>query len=169
MILVALGSNIESRWGSPSRTIKKALRLLDKKGCRVIKCSSLFETAPLGRTDQPDFVNAVVQVDSELAPESMLALLHDIEAEAGRRRGETWGPRALDLDLLDVHGLIRAAPPPVLPHPGMEERPFVLAPIEEIAPEWRHPINGRSAGEMLALLSGRQEGAVLRKLGEAEG
>jgi 2-amino-4-hydroxy-6-hydroxymethyldihydropteridine diphosphokinase len=165
MILVALGSNIESPWGSPSTTVEKALHLLDEKNCRVVRRSSLFETAPLGRTDQPDFINAVAQVESELAPESLLALLHEIEAEAGRRRGEPWGPRELDLDLLDVHGLIRTAPPPVLPHPGIEERPFVLAPIAEIAPEWRHPILGRSAAEMLALLGGQQEGAILRKQG----
>lgn len=161
MIIIALGSNIVGPWGSPAETVRKALGFLDRDGCRLIRASSLVETSPLGRTDQPNFVNAVAQIDTAMGPEALLEHLHRIEAKAGRRRAEKWGPRVLDLDLIDYDGLIRSHPPPILPHPGIAERAFVLAPLAEIAPEWRHPLFKRSAAELLAGLSGKAEGAIL--------
>jgi len=162
MIIIALGSNIGGSWGSPAETIRKALACLDREGCRLVRVSSLAETSPFGRTDQPNFVNAVARIDTAMGPEALLEHLHSIESRAGRRRGEKWGPRVLDLDLIDYHGLIRAHPPPILPHPGIAERAFVLAPLAEIAPEWRHPVLQQSAAELLDGLRGKSQGAILK-------
>ena len=161
MILVALGSNSAGPWGTPRETVAEALRRLDGGGVTLRKASQLLVTAPFGVTDQPDFVNAVAEVGSELPPAELLAQLHEIERQAGRQRTLRWGPRTLDLDLIDYHGLVRVSPPPVLPHPGIADRIFVLAPIAEIAPEWRHPVNHLTAAEMLAKLDQAGEGRLL--------
>lgn len=161
MILVALGSNSTGPWGTPRETVAKALRRLDAGAIRLRVASQLLVTAPFGVTDQPDFVNAVAEIETLLAPEDLLATLHDIEREAGRERTLRWGPRTLDLDLIDYHGLVRSELPPVLPHPGIAERIFVLAPIAEIAPQWRHPQSHLTAAEMLQALDQQGEGRLL--------
>ncbi len=97
----------------------------------------------------PSFLNAVVQFEATLAPRALLAILQAIEREAGRVPGERWGPRALDLDLLDHDGARIDTPDLVLPHPRIAERAFVLVPLCEIAPGWRDPLTGRTAVEML--------------------
>ena len=160
MILIGLGSNLANNWGSPEETLQMALTHLQENGVKVCKKSAILSTAPFGKTDQPNFANAVAIVETQMEPENLLALLHEIEAKAGRVREERWGPRALDLDLLDYHGRVEAGPPS-LPHPGIAERAFVLAPIAEIAPEWVHPLSGQSAAVLLAALQGKPEGAIL--------
>jgi len=161
MILIALGSNVSSLWGPPRSTLERTIGSLDSGGCRLIKASSLFETAPFGKTDQPNFVNAVVRIACEMTPEALLEQLQRLERLAGRVHSEKWGPRPLDLDIIDFDGLIRQEPPPVLPHPGIPQRPFVLAPIAEVAPRWRHPILRKTAAQMLEQLKGQSEGAIL--------
>jgi 2-amino-4-hydroxy-6-hydroxymethyldihydropteridine diphosphokinase len=162
MILVALGSNRPGPWGSPEETVRAALLALNGGGIRLKRASELVVSAPFGFTGQPAFVNAVAVVETELTPEALLDRLHGIERRAGRRRTLRWGPRTLDLDLVDYHGLVRQPPArPVLPHPGIEERIFVLAPIAEIAPRWRHPVNRRTAAAMLRRLDPRGEGSLL--------
>jgi 2-amino-4-hydroxy-6-hydroxymethyldihydropteridine diphosphokinase len=148
MILIGLGSNVDGPWGTPRETVLRALRVLDEWPTRLLKASQLIVSAPFGKTNQPPFVNAVVLIDTHLPPEGLMRHLHAVEREAGRRRRQRWGPRTLDLDLLDYHGLIRRYPL-ILPHPGISERDFVLAPLAEIAPRWRHPINRKSALAML--------------------
>lgn len=162
MILIALGSNRESPWGSPRDTVREALRRLNVRGIRLKRASALLVSSPFGVTDQPDFVNAVAEVESCLPPEALLRQLHVIERLAGRRRTLRWGPRTLDLDLLDYHGLVRRGTPPVLPHPGIAERIFVLAPIAEIAPHWRHPETRLTAAAMLKRLDPQGQGRLLQ-------
>jgi 2-amino-4-hydroxy-6-hydroxymethyldihydropteridine diphosphokinase len=157
MILIGIGSNVSGPWGPPGAAVERAIAALDEAPLRLLKASRPIVTAPFGRTDQPDFVNAVAEIETALEPPALLSHLHAIERRAGRRRTLRWGPRTLDLDLLDYHGQV--VPEefgrddiPVLPHPGIPERSFVLGPIAEIAPHWRHPVLDETAATLLARL-----------------
>jgi 2-amino-4-hydroxy-6-hydroxymethyldihydropteridine diphosphokinase len=157
MILIALGSNLPGPWGSPRQTLLRALKEMPFHNIRVRNVSRLLETAPFGVTNQPGFVNAVALVETRLAPEALMRALHMIERKAGRVRRKRWGPRTLDLDLIDYNGLVRAPArttikPLALPHPGVSERTFVLEPLVEIAPCWRHPVNRELAALTLRKL-----------------
>ncbi|MDP9136676.1 MAG: 2-amino-4-hydroxy-6-hydroxymethyldihydropteridine diphosphokinase [Pseudomonadota bacterium] len=161
MILIGLGSNIDGPWGSPREMLREARRRLDRNGIAVERSSALVETAPLGMADQPNFLNAVVRLATQLVPEALLARLEEVERAAGRQRARRWGPRTLDLDLLDHDGLQLATDRLILPHPEIANRPFVLIPLAQIAPGWRHPVSGRTASELLSRLPGGAEGRVL--------
>lgn len=162
MILIALGSNRDGPWGSPRDAVSEALRRLGTGGLKVRRHSRLLVSAPYGVTGQPPFVNAVAEIETAASPEALLQRLHRIERMAGRRRTLRWGPRTLDLDLVDYHGLVRPPPArPVLPHAGVEDRIFVLAPIAEIAPRWRHPVTHLTAAAMLRRLDPGGEGGLL--------
>jgi 2-amino-4-hydroxy-6-hydroxymethyldihydropteridine diphosphokinase len=157
MILVALGSNQSGPWGNPEQTVKRALAELNNGPIKVKRASTLIQTVPFGVLNQPNFVNAVALIETALSPHTLLRRLHMIERQAGRKRGRRWGPRTLDLDLLDYHGLqmkqkgeIQKAL--VLPHPGIAERVFVLEPIAELAPRWKHPVNHKTAASMIRKL-----------------
>ena len=157
MILVALGSNIGGPWGSPRQTVARALVELNQFPLRLKSASGLIATKPYGVVNQPDFVNAVALIETALSPESLMAKLHAIERSAGRRRRKRWGPRCLDLDLLVYHGLRRSGAgntlkPLRLPHPGIQDRKFVLAPMFEVVPTWHHPITHLTASDMLKKL-----------------
>lgn len=162
MILIGLGSNVSGPWGSPQETVTKAIAELDKEPCSLVRASSLIVTAPFGKTDQPDFINAVAIITTTLAPQRLMAHLHEIELSADRRRTVRWGPRTLDLDLLDYDGMILKGDGPgvghvrpmVLPHPGIAERQFVLDSIVEVAPDWVNVANGKTAAQMLSALAG---------------
>lgn len=162
MILVALGSNREGPWGQPEAAIRRAIAALNGGGIRLKRASRLIGSSPFGITAQAPFVNAVAEIATALPPAALMQRLHHIERLAGRRRTLRWGPRTLDIDLLDYHGLVWRVPKrPVLPHPGIAERIFVLAPLNEIAPLWRHPVTHRTAAGMLRQLDLEGEGAVL--------
>ena len=154
MILVALGSNIAGPWGSPRATVLHALQELNCFPLRLRRASSLLITKPLGVLNQPDFVNAVALIETPMPPQALMQKLHMIERAAGRKRGRRWGPRTLDLDLLDYHGQLRDQKGVVhsaliLPHPGIPNRSFVLFPLQEVAPKWRHPTLRHRASEMI--------------------
>ncbi len=154
MIIIALGSNLDGPWGSPSETIVRAIETLNQFPLRLTRRSSLIVTSPFGRKNQPQYVNAAAVIQTALSPPTLLRKLHMIERAAGRRRTTRWGPRTLDLDLIDYHGLIRSDSSRqmmqlVLPHPGAAMRDFVLQPVAEIAPSWKHPVLRRTAAELL--------------------
>lgn len=150
MIIIALGSNLPGPWGTPQQTVQRALQALNAGPIRLVAASSLIVTEPFGRKNQPVFVNAAARIETHLSPDALMRRLHMIERQAGRQRRLRWGPRTLDLDLLDYHGLLRrkrtlSIRPLVLPHPGMTERLFVMEPLQEVAPRWRHPLTKESA------------------------
>ncbi len=159
MILIALGSNLTGPWGTPRQTLDRAIKEMHNHNIRIVRVSSFIETAPYGITNQPKFVNAVILVKTALSPETLLRALHLVEARAGRRRLKRWGPRTLDLDILDYNGQIRKSArtdikPLVLPHPGIALRSFVLEPLAEIVPRWKHPVTYKTAALTLRQLNG---------------
>jgi len=154
---VGLGAN----WGDPVRQLSEALeRLNAAEEVEVTRVSAFYRNPPLGPPDQPWYVNAAVRVRTRLGPEELLRLLQQVEAALGRVRGEHWGPRRLDLDLLLYNGEVIFAPDLVVPHPEMHRRAFVLVPLAEIAPQAWHPVLGKSAGELLAELNPADRAAM---------
>ncbi len=151
---VTAGIGIGANLGDPEQAVWDAIAWLRtlEPGTRLVRASSPLWTAPWGKTDQPDFVNAVAIVETELPPRALLDVLLAKEASVGRVRTETWGPRVLDLDLLWWGDAVLDEAGITLPHPGIAERAFVLDPLAEIAPEWRHPRTGKTAAEMLVEL-----------------
>ncbi len=129
---VGIGSNLDG----PARQVEQALLELDRlPHSRVVKRSSLYKSAPVGYASQPDFVNAVAQVETGIAAERLLAELQEIEARHGRQRSFANAPRSLDLDLLLFEKLQIKTERLTIPHPRMHERAFVLKPLVEISPE----------------------------------
>jgi 2-amino-4-hydroxy-6-hydroxymethyldihydropteridine diphosphokinase len=154
VILIALGANLPSHAGPPASTLRHALGRLDGKGVKIRSVSSFYETPAWPDPADPAFVNAVAAVQTTFQPVELLAVLHGVETAMGRLRSAPNAPRTLDLDLLDFEGRIIAGPL-ILPHPRLAERSFVLVPLAEIAPDWRHPVSGKRAGELLAGLPDR--------------
>ncbi|MFN8760134.1 MAG: 2-amino-4-hydroxy-6-hydroxymethyldihydropteridine diphosphokinase [Tagaea sp.] len=152
MILVALGANLPRAADTPAQTIDAAIAALDRGATRVRARSRLYESPPWPQpSDQPWYVNAVVRLETAFDPEALLAHLHAIEREFGRVRGSRNAARTLDLDLLDYEGRVRDGDP-TLPHPRLATRAFVLLPLRDVAPEWRHPLDGRTLAALIAAL-----------------
>jgi 2-amino-4-hydroxy-6-hydroxymethyldihydropteridine diphosphokinase len=146
---IALGSNLEA----PERQVQAALAALaEQPGVTLLQASSLYCTAPVGYLDQPDFINAVAEVDTTLAPQALLDALLAVEEQFGRVRSFRNAPRVLDLDLLLYDGCQCATETLVLPHPRMHERAFVMVPLAEIAPDLAIGLHGRAA-ELAAQLA----------------
>ena len=154
MILVAIGANLPDRDGrSPlaiCRDAVEALRALP--GLRLAAVSPFYRTAPVPPSDQPDYVNAIVRLDGAAVPAELLARLQAIVARAGRVRGVANAARTLDLDMIELNGLVRDAPDPVLPHPRAHLRGFVLYPLRDVAPDWVHPRLGAGAAALVRAL-----------------
>ncbi len=150
---IALGSNL----GDKEANLRQALKMLLVKGLQIRSVSSFFKTEPYGVTDQPEFINAVACVKTDLAPEKLLKLLLDTELEMGRVRLRHWGERNIDLDLLLYDDLIYYSEKLVLPPPDMQNRLFVLQPLSEIAADKIHPVYKKSIQNLLKSLTDGDE------------
>lgn len=149
---IALGSNL----ANPALQVRRAFADLSQlPASRLLNCSAIYRSAPVGRLDQPDFINAVAQIETMLAPHDLLKALLEIEHRCGRVRTSLNAPRILDLDLLLYADLQCHEPGLTLPHPRMHQRAFVLQPLLEIAPNCRIPGHGAVA-ELLAACAGQR-------------
>lgn len=178
--LIALGSNQPIGELMPMEAISSAICRISEKSARVCRVSRFFSTPAVPKGAGPDFINACIAVRWTEAPQDILKQLHEIEADFGRIRKRRWGPRGLDLDLLAIGTQVlpnrdtettwrtlglseqqeRAPDELILPHPRLAERAFVLTPLADIAPHWRHPTLHRSVKEMLDALPAEDRAAI---------
>ena len=147
---IALGSNM----GDRESYLNTAVRGLGQsQGCRVVRVSEYINTKPYGNTNQDDFLNACLELETLLTPHELLALLQKLENYAGRIRTEHWGPRTLDLDIIFYDDVIISENDLRIPHPEMHKREFVLRPLNEIAPNKLHPTQKKTVAELLETLT----------------
>jgi 2-amino-4-hydroxy-6-hydroxymethyldihydropteridine diphosphokinase len=142
---IGLGANLGDREAGINRALVELVR---SGACGLEKVSSLYETEPVGIREQPDFLNAVAEIETELAPVELLAVLREVERKIGRKETVKWGPRLIDLDILLYGDTSHAEDNLKIPHPEMHKRAFVLTPLAEIAPQAQHPISGLTALQM---------------------
>jgi 2-amino-4-hydroxy-6-hydroxymethyldihydropteridine diphosphokinase len=159
VILIALGANLPSHAGTPEQTLRACLGLLTQKEVTPIRVSRSFATPAWPDPSDPPFVNAAATIATSRDPAELMALLAEIETAFGRVRGARNAPRTLDLDLIDYRGRVEAGPP-VLPHPRVRERAFVLIPMRDVAPDWRHPASGENLDALIAALPQAERLAV---------
>jgi 2-amino-4-hydroxy-6-hydroxymethyldihydropteridine diphosphokinase len=151
---IALGSNLESRFGDREANLREAVRRIESLG-EVRAVSSFYDTEPVGFVEQPRFLNGALVLETELGPQELMRRLLGVEKAMGRVRegAVAKGPRVIDLDLLLYGDWVLWAEDLILPHPRMEERRFVLEPLAEIAPDWMHPVLGVTVLALLERLS----------------
>jgi len=144
-IFIALGTNLGNRLENLTRAVDALAPQV-----QVLAASPIYETAPWGYTDQPDFLNQVVRAITDLSPRSLLHHLKDIEARLGRKPTFRYGPRQVDLDILYYYELVLDEADLIIPHPRLHQRAFVLVPLRDIAPQFRHPVLQRTVQELLS-------------------
>lgn len=159
-VYIGLGANLPHPvHGAPPQTLRASLDRLAGREISVLRTSPLYRSAPVPASDQPWYVNAVAELATDLAADALLARLHAVEAELGRARTVVNAARSVDLDLLDFRGEIAPGGPgrAILPHPRMAGRGFVLRPLADLAPSWRHPATGASIRVLVAALDPDQQ------------
>jgi 2-amino-4-hydroxy-6-hydroxymethyldihydropteridine diphosphokinase len=156
---IGLGTNLGDRLGN----IRKAMAAIRQvPGVAVLRISPIYQTSPVGRTDQPQFLNAVAEVGTGLAPQKLMKALLEIERSLGRVRGEKWGPRTIDLDIVYYGDRTIKRKGLTVPHPEAAKRAFVLAPLCDLAPELVDPVHGKTVAQLLAALD--RTGQALKKV-----
>ncbi|MEM9343240.1 MAG: 2-amino-4-hydroxy-6-hydroxymethyldihydropteridine diphosphokinase [Pseudomonadota bacterium] len=179
--IVAFGSNLGDGNNAPLDTLRDAAQCLMEKGVSFVNQSKSYRTPAVPAGAGPDYVNAVAEIRTDLCAREFLALLHEVEADFGRVRDQRWASRSLDLDLLSYDDVIvpdlatfnawraldfrdqqQVSPTEmILPHPRIQDRAFVLVPLAEIAPDWRHPVLNQTAAELCAALPAADRLAVV--------
>jgi 2-amino-4-hydroxy-6-hydroxymethyldihydropteridine diphosphokinase len=160
MIVVAYGANLDSKYGNPIQTFDVAKKTLEAKGVSILNVSSLYDTSPVGINDpnQPRYTNAVMIVETEFPPHALLQILLDVEQDIGRTRsGKRNEARAIDLDLIAYHDQIIESDYLTIPHPRMHERKFVLHPLQEISPDWCHPLLKKDIKSLMQTVKDSQD------------
>ena len=156
MIVIALGANLDSKFGSPLQTLAAAKLAIEQRGIKILKSSRTWLTAPVPVSDQPWYHNGVIAVHTLMQPGALLTVLHEIELDFGRIRHEKNAPRVLDLDLISYNDVsisnCDGDGGMTLPHPEMHKRAFVLLPLADIAQEWVHPVSGQSLVSLICAL-----------------
>lgn len=181
MRLVALGANLPSPVGAPRETLVAALAALQQEGLELVARSRWYRTPAYPAGSGPDFVNGAAVFGGDMAPEAVLARLHAVERALGRDRRDRWAPRGCDLDLIAAGDAVlpdpatvaawmalpaarqaaEAPPALILPHPRVHERAFVLRPILDVAPDWVHPVLGKTARMLWAALPEAERAAIV--------
>lgn len=169
-----------SQWGNPAETLSHAVSVLSQRIGSQAECSRFFATPAFPAGSGPDFVNATAALEAKIDPAEVLEICHSVESLARRTRDQRWGPRTLDVDFLGYGDLVlptietqsawRTLPLDeqmsqvpdqlILPHPRLQDRAFVLVPLQEVAPDWIHPVLGLSVSEMLARLPAADRTAI---------
>ena len=167
-ILIGLGANLPGpEHRTPRETLEAALAAFPSYGMRMVGLSRWYESSPVPPSDQPWFVNGVAVVETDLSPQETLARLLAVEHAFGRQRGERWAARTLDLDLLAYGSRVvdepatAGHPAAEVPHPRLQDRRFVLLPLKDVAPDWRHPRTGEGIDALIEALSDPGEVRVL--------
>jgi 2-amino-4-hydroxy-6-hydroxymethyldihydropteridine diphosphokinase len=145
-VFISLGSNL----GDREKNLRTAIALIaELENSLLVKISGFYSTAAWGKSDQPDFLNAVIEIHTSQPPGMLMKNLLKLENEMGRRRDHRWGPRLIDLDILFYGDQICRTETLIIPHPEMHKRKFVLVPLQELAAEFIHPVSGKKVSEML--------------------
>jgi 2-amino-4-hydroxy-6-hydroxymethyldihydropteridine diphosphokinase len=162
---IGLGANLPFEGMSGPTLLAQALSAVAAAGFTPLGVSNVWQSAAWPPSDQPDFYNAVAAVDpGDVSPQALFEALRGIELRFGRERRERWAARTLDLDIIAIDGVVGVFDEVTVPHPRMQERAFVLAPLAEIAPDWRHPVSGISAGDLLKTVPAEQRYRWFRPL-----
>jgi 2-amino-4-hydroxy-6-hydroxymethyldihydropteridine diphosphokinase len=144
--ILLIGGNL----GNRTALLQQAVQLIEQQAGKVVKLSGLYETAPWGNVQQPDYLNQALQISTPLDPLPLLHTLLNIEREIGRIRQQKWGARVIDIDIIFYNDAVISLPELKIPHPRMQNRQFVLVPLNEILPDWVHPVFQQTVHALLA-------------------